>query len=101
MHKLMTYAALGVSLLAPSAQAQSANCAAHDVVAARLAEGWGETRQSIGLAADNSVVEIYAALDTGTWSITITRPGGPTCLVASGQAFQHLAEALPDVDEGA
>jgi len=33
--------------------------------------------------------------DTGTWTITLTTPNGLTCLVASGQSWEELAEALP------
>lgn len=76
------------------AEAQ-ANCAPREVVAQQLATGYGETRQSIGLAADNSVLEVYASLETGTWTITVTAPGGPTCMVASGYAFEAMAEEPP------
>ncbi|MDD9722969.1 hypothetical protein PVW51_19865 [Sulfitobacter sp. PR48] len=71
------------------------NCGPRDVVVARLAEGYGETRQSIGLGANNAVVEVFASDETGSWTITVTMPGGMTCLVASGQAFEQVAEALP------
>ena len=30
-----------------------------------------------------------------SWTITVTSPSGMTCLVASGQSFETLAEALP------
>ena len=85
--------------LASPLGAQSRNCATHAAVVERPAAGYGETRQSNGMGADNTVVEVFASLETGTW--TITQPGGPTCLVASGQAFQVLAEALPNTDKGA
>ncbi|WP_443069351.1 hypothetical protein [Sulfitobacter sp. EhC04] len=71
------------------------NCGPRDVVVTRLAEGYGETRQSIGLGANNAVVEVFASDETGSWTITVTVPGGMTCLVASGQAFEQVAEALP------
>lgn len=77
------------------------NCAPHQAVVERLAEGYGESRQSIALGANNSVVEVFANMDAGTWTITVTTPGGPTCLVASGQAYQQVAEALPNTDNGA
>ena len=80
------------------ATAQAANCGDRATVVERLARRWGESRQSIGLAADNTVVEIFASTETGTWTITMTTPGGPTCLVASGEAWQDLAEALPNSD---
>ena len=71
------------------------NCAPRDVVIDRLADRYGESRQSIGLGANNAVVEVFASSETGTWTITVTTPQGLTCLVASGQAFEALAEALP------
>ncbi|MEN8747746.1 MAG: hypothetical protein ABF316_05005, partial [Marivita sp.] len=55
---------------------------------------YGETRQSIGLAQNNTMVEVFASSTTGTWTITVTNTAGRTCLVASGQAFEQLAEAL-------
>ena len=88
-------------ILASPLSAQSRNCATHAAVVERLAAGYGETRQSIGIGADNTVVEVFASLETGTWTITVTQAGGPTCLVASGQAFQVLTEALPNTDKGA
>jgi len=83
------------------AYAQSGNCAPHDLVVERLASGYGESRQSIALGANNSVVEVFASAESGSWTITITAPGGLTCLVASGQAYEYLAEALPNTDPGA
>ncbi len=89
------------TMIASSAYAQSRNCAEHAMVVERLADGYGESRQSIGIAANNTVVEVFASLETGTWTIVVTQPGGPTCLVASGEAFQMLAEGLPNTDSGA
>lgn len=86
---------IGAMILAADHAFAQANCHSHDLVVSRLAERYGESRQSIGLSADNAVVEVFASLETGTWTITVTRPGGPTCLVASGHAFQALDEELP------
>jgi hypothetical protein len=83
---------------AQGANAQGANCAPHATVIERLADRFGESRQSIGLSGNNAVVEVFASLTTGTWTIAVTQPGGQTCLVASGEAFQVLAEALPNTD---
>lgn len=71
------------------------NCAPRPMVLERLVEKFGETRQSIGLGANNAVIEVFASSDTGSWTITVTTPNGLTCLVASGQSFETLAEALP------
>lgn len=68
------------------------NCAEREEVVAKLQSSYGETRQSIGLGANNALVEVFASAETGTWTITVTTPGGKTCLVASGQAFEKLDE---------
>ena len=76
-------------------------CAPRDVVVDRLAEGYGETRKSIGLGANNAVIEVFASDDSGTWTITATSPQGITCLIASGQAFERLNDVLPVDDQDA
>jgi hypothetical protein len=93
----------GAVLLATDAPAQSTgrNCADHPTVVARLASAYGESRQSIGIGANNVVIEMFASKETGSWTITATVAGGSTCLVASGQAFELLAETLPNTDPGA
>lgn len=98
---LMSFGIGAMMLAANNANAQTRNCADHAAVVERLAVRYGESRQSIGLGTDNSVIEVFASLETGSWTITMTRPGGPTCLVAAGQAFQQISEALPNTDSGA
>ncbi|MEM6888661.1 MAG: hypothetical protein AAF636_11035 [Pseudomonadota bacterium] len=71
------------------------NCGPRAAVVDRLAEGYGESRKSMGLGANNAVVEVFASDETGTWTITVTMPNGMTCLVASGQSFEELADTLP------
>lgn len=89
------------AMISAGQQAQADNCADHAVVVERLAERYGESRQSIGLAGDNSVVEVFASMDTGSWTITVTEAGGLTCLVAAGQAYQYVNEPLAQFDSGA
>jgi hypothetical protein len=78
-----------------AAQAQQAQCGPRDAVVAHLATKYSETRRSVGLAANNTVMEVYASADTGSWTITVTTAQGMTCLVASGQNFQPVEEELP------
>ncbi len=102
MMKQMFKLTMGLGVMVLAAQSVNAqnrapgqNCAPRPAVLEQLAEKYGETRQSIGLAAQGSVVEVFASHDTGSWTITVTMPNGLTCLVASGQSFETLAEALP------
>ena len=91
--------AMGLGLAGVNATlAQSTNCGPHDRVVEGLAKGYGEARVSMALGSNNTVVETFASAETGTWTITVTTADGPTCLVASGQSYQYLAEALPNTD---
>ncbi|WP_138467348.1 hypothetical protein [Poseidonocella sp. HB161398] len=88
-----TLTSLCLALLATGALAeegQPRNCADRDDVLQRLSKSYGETRQSIGIGANNSLVEVFASDETGTWTITVTMPDGMTCLIASGQAYEKL-----------
>ena len=77
--------------LAACLPAHAASCADRQTVIERLADRFGERVQSMGLGANNGIVEVFASDETGTWTITITMPDGMTCLVASGQAFETIS----------
>lgn len=94
---MMKSLVMGVALATatPGTSAAASNCAPRDVVVDRLAARYGESRQSIGLGANNAMVEVFASPETGTWTIIVTTAQGLTCMIASGQAFETLAEAPP------
>lgn len=82
---------LGVILAHQAAYAQQqGNCSERTRVIERLETKYGESRRSVGLAANNGVVETYASDESGTWTIVITLPNGMTCLVAAGNAFEPV-----------
>lgn len=92
---ILTLAVGSMLIVAQGVQAQQPlTCAKRDAVVDRLANKFGETRQSMGLGANNAVIEVFASQDTGTWTITATMATGMTCLVATGQAFETMAENL-------
>lgn len=85
-----------IGLAAGQATAESEyNCAPREAVVDQLATEYGESRKSIGLGTRGTMVETYASVQTGTWTITITTPSGNTCLVASGQSWEALSEVMP------
>lgn len=86
--------ALLLIALLSTTPAVAMQCGKRDTVTITLAERYGESRRAIGLAQNGVMMELYAA-PSGSWTITITRPDGITCLVAAGDNFQSLAEALP------
>jgi len=75
--------------------AQGRNCAPREVVVQRLAEKYGESRQAIGIGQQGMVMETFASVESGSWTITVTMPTGMTCLMASGQSFEALYEPAP------
>lgn len=83
-------AALALALVVSvttSAGAQGLACAARDVVLGHLAARYGERPVSLGVTATGSLLEVLASPD-GSWTIIITQPGGPTCLVISGDGWR-------------
>lgn len=96
-HSLFGAIAIAVTampLAADPTTTRNKACAPHAAVVEKLARDYGESRQSIGLGRDNAMMEVFASRDTGSWTITVTRADGITCLIASGQAFEVYSEAV-------
>lgn len=85
--------ALVAGLAGPQAVSAQQGCAPRDAVVSRLADRFGEVPQSIGLTTNNHMIEVFAAPETGSWTITVTTAGGLTCLLASGQAWEAVPPA--------
>ncbi len=102
--RLGAICAAGVTMAALSAASaqQGANCTDRERIVLRLSEAYGERRQSIGLGANNAVVEVFASDETGTWTILMTLPNGMSCLVATGSAFEAtVGEGIVALDTDA
>ena len=96
----MTRALLALALMAGPVAAQSSQCGPRMVVTKHLAERFGESRQTIAISANGSVIETFANPATGTWTAIATRPSGLSCLLASGEAFEILQETLIPGEDG-
>jgi hypothetical protein len=88
-------AALAVCLAMP-ALAQE-RCAPRDVQTGILTGKFGESVIAMGLTPDG-VVEYWANPETGTWTVTITRPDGILCGIIAGLNFEAREAAKPGVD---
>jgi hypothetical protein len=84
-----------------SAQSTAPQCGPRAMVLAQLADHHGESRRSMGIAANNMVMEVFASDTSQSWTIIVTTPQGQTCLVASGAGFEGVADALPAKGEPA
>jgi hypothetical protein len=89
-------AAAVIFILTTQAGAQTAqNCGPRETVVARLAQGYGETQHALGIGSNNTMIEVYASPQSGSWTILVTLPTGHSCLIASGQSFESVVETLP------
>lgn len=77
-------------LLPNSLQAQVPGvCAERGVVVERLGVRYSEQPVSIGLAADGSVIEVFAST-SGTFTIVATQPSGVSCILVTGESWEGL-----------
>lgn len=93
--KLSALAITFAGVAVPSAQAQMV-CGTRDNIIAQLEKKYGETRRSVGVQQGRGVIEVYASVETGSWTILVTDTRGKSCLMAAGEAFQ--AEEVAKVD---
>ena len=77
------------------AAAQSPQCGARDAVLERLSAKYGEHPVSIGVTATGSLLEVLAS-QNGSWTIVVTVPNGPTCLVSSGDGWHNAPVQLAE-----
>ena len=74
----------------PPAGAQApALCAERRAIAEKLAGDYAETPVAMGLAAGGLIVEVFAS-PSGSFTILVTRPAGPSCIVAAGEGWESL-----------
>jgi hypothetical protein len=83
----------GVILAAHPAFA-APHCAPRAVVVAQLAERYDEARRGAGMAGTAALIELFVS-ESASWTITVTTPDGRSCLLASGQGWEALSDALP------
>lgn len=69
-------------------------CGDRSKVIDSLSAKYSEQPVAVGVTSNGGVIEVLKAPDGQTWTILFTYPSGPSCLVASGEAWQDLDEKL-------
>ena len=91
--KSVTAATLASAFIASGAataqQQQSVPCGERTAIMSHLEDGYSEKPVAMGLDAQGRVLEVLAA-PSGTWTMLVSTPGGLTCLIASGVAWEEL-----------
>jgi hypothetical protein len=73
----------------PAEAATAKLCGDRDQILKRLEQANEETPQALGLSGDGGVVEVVVSPEGG-WTMLVTYPKRPTCVVAVGEAWQML-----------
>ena len=89
MLRYITIALIALFLSAAAAPAQAQQFCGDRAEILKTLEGkHGEQPQSIGLSQDGALVEIMVS-PGGSWTILVTYPNKPTCVVSTGQDWQN------------
>jgi len=83
---LMTILMMVIFVIAISAHARVL-CGDRNKMISSLESNYQESRAGLGIVADGSIVELFTA-KSGTWTVLITRPGGPTCVIGTGNDWE-------------
>jgi hypothetical protein len=81
-------------LLTATSSMAAASCAPRDKLVDRLTSGYGEALAGGGLQSATRVIEVWAAPETGTWTVVVTQANGLACIMASGTNWHQQEPAL-------
>lgn len=98
MRYRLTVALLGAAIVAAGQAAPAlgqAVCGDRADILANLEGAYLEMPRAIALTSDGAVLEIVAS-PTGSWTMLITYPNRPTCLMAAGEAWESVPLLVSD-----
>lgn len=70
-------------------------CGDRTEILENLEQVHSERPQSIGLSSDGGLIEVLVS-DSGGWTILITYPKRPTCVVATGESWETMLRVAGD-----
>lgn len=73
--------------LPAAAQSPQMVCGERVEIVNALEAGHQEKRTAGGLSGNGGLVELFTG-NSGTWTLLLTLPGGPTCLLGAGEAWE-------------
>ena len=89
--KAAAAAALATAISLPAtAQQQQPACAQRTDVLKHLSAKYTEAPVALGLANNGGVIEVLSSKTGSSWTIIITMPNGPTCMVAAGENWEKI-----------
>jgi hypothetical protein len=91
---LLALALICGSIVSQPAEAAPKFCGDHDQILKRLEQAHEETPQALGLSGDGGLIEVLVS-PKGGWTILLTYPRRPTCMVATGEAWEMQLTGQP------
>jgi len=70
------------------------NCGQRTTVLDYLSARYSEKPIAMGIAANGGLIEVLTSTEGTTFTIIVTMPEGQTCMVAAGESWENLADAL-------
>lgn len=80
---------LSIALATQSQAATTVRCGNRADVIKMLSNKFSEEPRAIGIDGNSTLVEIFAS-KAGTWTILVTRPNGPSCVVGAGDSWEEM-----------
>ncbi|UVK38816.1 hypothetical protein LHFGNBLO_000104 [Mesorhizobium sp. AR10] len=99
---LVAISAMPVAAASPAATASGLpSCGSRPEILKQLSTRFNEAPVALGLAKNGSVIEVLTSDDGETWTILISQPNGPSCLVAVGEGWEELKRVGAKGERGA
>ncbi|WP_372610215.1 hypothetical protein [Aquicoccus sp.] len=97
--KRIVAAGLAVGAILTAIPAHAGDCAAREQVVQRLERDYAEKLTGGGLhdaEALDTVVEVWASPETGTFTVILTGADGVSCILATGTDWFQMRDAMPE-----
>ena len=99
---LVAITAMPVAAASPAATASGLPpCGSRPEILKQLSSRFKEAPVALGLSRNGSVVEVLTSEDGETWTILVSQPNGPSCLVAIGEGWEELKRVGAKGERGA
>jgi len=92
---------VAMSTIPVAAATESPPCAPRPELLKQLSKRFNEAPVALGLAKNGSVIEVLTSDDGETWTIMVSQPNGPSCLVAVGEGWEELKRVGAKGERGA
>ena len=86
---------LGACSSMPAAAQGAPVCMPRSDILAALKDRHAERPVAMGVTDDGRLIEITAGDGGQTWTILVTAPRGPSCVVADGEAWRQMPRWQP------